>query len=755
MKKFGVMSILGLILSSAYAANPILHTLNSPFPAEVSSLGGSVSATYTFTNNLPWTFTKSFRVNAKLCPVSPCTAKAAEFSYEDQCSGKKLKPKEKCTFKITLAATTPGRKSIMVSYGGYDNNTVQVKPALTTLAVAKPAALYGTVDYPSATPLPSTTFPNTYYTVIFSFKNLSPVTIRFTQLISQNNDPSHPNFTITRNTCIPTGKVGSLTKGAGCFIKGQFNSATEGTIHLSAQLIGAVSSNKLLSTTTVQSPSFNKLIGVDYNPNHYSSTYLFNSHDVFFTGTTTSSATNNPSATNVYAELQQLQNAGFSTVRSYQTEPYSWIDIIKQANALGMKVIYEAVIPQLPTDTNYQNCPFGAQNYIPCAQQTLTSIINEVGSTVFNETVILVFAGHENYCSAGDSVPPCNGTSNINYLTSAVSALQTTLAANGASSIPVGSAVVSGNLVTPSSAIATDMGTLISAYSPDAPLAFDPYPFQWGVTPGATAVWGTPLSTSVQLINTLAWDYIQVVGSTTPPALPYASGQSFYVSPKVLMAAETGWSTSGSTAGYACNTPGPCLPSVANAANYFQALYKANSSNFVASSGYNIGVLAFEAYDEPAKSGPSAEQFYGLFNANCVQKAAGMVPNNTLTSAAGCQGFTKGTLLTINGTIPPSPQAAFNVNISYPSANHPNIIAAIPANAGTSPNIESVTPWPQFLIYTGAVIRVSSPASGQVCTTTATAVTTSSITFSSVTCTQPAPSSMGCFGLGCQISNPF
>ena len=224
--------------------------------------------------------------------------------------------------------------------------------------------------------------------------------------------------------------------------------------------------------------------------------------------------------------------------------------------------------------------------------------------------------------------------------------MRSTLAAKGLATIPVSSALVSGNLVTPTAAIAADMQTLINSYSPNAPLAFDRYPFQFGVTPKA-AVWLPPLSSTGQHTNSLAWDYIHVVGSTTPPALPMANRQPFYTPGRVLLAAETGWATAGTTTGYACNSPGPCAPSLANATTYFQALYQLNTNNFVKSSGYNIGVLAFEAYDEPTKPGPTAEKNYGLFNSNCVQKGAGLVPNNTLVSAKGCQGFTNGTLLTI------------------------------------------------------------------------------------------------------------
>lgn len=754
MKQLGLACILLVMINQAFAENPVSYSLDTPFPAQISTMGGSVKATYTLRNNLPWAFKKPFQVLSQICPLmnDGCTASADEFNIIDLCTGKKLQPGETCTYSISLAVKSVGRKSIQVSYGGYDNNVVAIRPPLTTTATNTAAGLLGTIQFPLATPLPARGFINTDYLVTFTFTNFAPTAVSYTQRIMQNNDPVHPDFLITSNTCIPSGTTGTLASGSQCSITGNFNAQSSGLFTLSAELVGPASSNILSTSITTQAVSFNQLLGVDYNPNHYTNNYPFNFHDVFFTGTL-----NNPAATNVYAELQQLQNAGFTTVRSYQTEPYSWIDIINQAHALGMQVIYEAVIPQQASDSNYAGCPLGPMDYIPCAQATLDAVINEVTPAIFSSTVSLVFAGHENYCEAGNTTPPCNNpvTSNVGYLTDAVVDLQATLTGLSLTT-PVGSALVSGNLVTPSSAISTDMQTLINSYSATAPLGFDPYPFQFGVSPANAGVWTPPLSTISQPINSLAWDYIQVVGSTTPPALPAASTQPFYTPGRALLMAETGWATAGTTTGYACNSPGPCAPSVANATSYFQTLYQANTSNFISSSGYVNGVLAFEAYDEPAKAGPTAEQNYGLFDSNCNQKSAGMVPNNSMASATGCQGYINGTLFTINGTIPPTPQPAFNVQISYTSGQYPNINVTIPANTGASPNISTVTPWPQFLIYQGAIIKVSSTITSQVCTTTATTVTSlpASITFAPVVCAS-AGSSMGCFGLGCQISNPY
>ena len=264
-------------------------------------------------------------------------------------------------------------------------------------------------------------------------------------------------------------------------------------------------------------------------------------------------------APNVYLELLQLKAAGFTTVRSYQTVQYAWIEIIQQANALGMHVVYEADIPQSGNQTN-----------ITQALTVLNNVIDAVGTGKFQNTVVLIFAGHENYSNT-----------NINYLTSAVKQLKNTLSKRKMHNVAVGSALVSGNLVTPSDQMIGDMKSLVESYTFNAPWGFDPYPFQWGTTPPDQAV------KSRELINSIAWDYKKV------------KGQSFYkFAQRILLMAETGWATSGigTYAGYFCATKNNCKPSVANAAKYLTTLYA-----FIKNPANKSGALIFEAYDEPAK----------------------------------------------------------------------------------------------------------------------------------------------------------
>lgn len=452
------------------------------------------------------------------------------------------------------------------------------------------------------------------------------------------------------------------------------------------------------------------LIGIDYNPNHYPTGNRFNAHDVFFVGTGPS----NQAITNVHTELSQLKAAGFSTVRSYQTVEYPWIDIIRRARSLGMSVIYEAAIPQNGTATD-----------INTAVTVLRNVITAVGVNVFTGTVTLVLAGHENYSST-----------DISYLTSAIRQLRAALVNANVSAVPVGSALVSGDLVTPANPL--DMQTLIASYSAGAPLGFDPYPFQWGVTPPAQA------ATNARLPNSIAWDYQRV------------KSQAFYVSPRPILMAETGWATSGTGqyANYYCYQQGNCQPGVANAARYLQALY-----GFVRNTNNRSGALIFEAYDEPAKDpqhASDAENHYGLFTRNCMLKNGNtnLLPNTRFVAAdhLGCKGFIQGETFTVVGTQPNAAtnQPPFTVAIRQTNPitlRSASMSVRVPSRNRTNPN---VYPWPRFLLFNGGKVTISGVTSGASCSVTA-AVNGPTITWGQVACTDAANYPVTCRGAVCYL----
>ncbi|GGI88360.1 hypothetical protein [Legionella impletisoli] len=545
----------------------------------------------------------------------------------------------------------------------------------------------------SNTSIPSMTSLGGVYLVTYTVTSNLPFTMPNGFNNSYAVSAPYDEFTITDNC---QGLL--LAPGQSCEISIGLNAQTTGQKSATVLLTFGKNTVPISILTVTSSALLNRnwvgLIGIDYQPNHYPQGNAFNGHDVFYAGTI-----NNSPITNVYAELSQLKAAGFTTVRSYQTVEYSWIDIINQANALNMKVVYEAVIPQN-----------GNQANITAAVNLLNHVIDTVGVSTFKNTVTLVFAGHENYSN-----------SDINYLTSAVSQLISALKAKGITNVEVGSALVSGDLVTPSPAIAADMTALGNSYSAGAPWAFDPYPFQWGVTPPNQAV------SNPTLINSIAWDYAKV------------NSQAFFqADKKTILMAETGWATSGvgTYAGYFCATSmsNPCQPSVANAGTYLTALYA-----YVKNTGNNSGALVFEAYDEPAKDPvnvDNAENFYGVFDTNCGLKDVSLLPNTSFAIASNpaCKGFINAALLSVvGGSVINQPQFSVQITQTNPgSMADANMTVPVATMNRTDANIN---PWPYFLVFNQAVVSMTGTGTGNTCNVTVSVAGGVITGFSAVSCT--------------------
>jgi len=541
----------------------------------------------------------------------------------------------------------------------------------------------------SSTAIPSMSTLGGVYLISYTLTSNLPFTMPTAFTNTQRISAPAGEFTI-RDTCL--GK--KLAPGQSCSISIGLNAQSTGKKEAIIDVTYGNNRVPIVTETITQAVSLDSnwvgLIGVNYQPNHYANGNAFNSHDVFYAG-----SENGLVITNVYKELSQLKAAGFTAVRSYQTVEYAWIDIITQAKALNLQVIYEANIPQN-----------GSQADITTAVNVLNNVIDTVGASTFENTVSLLFAGHENYSN-----------SDINYLTSAITQLQAALENKNVSSVPVGSALVSGDLVTPSPAIAADMKTLGNTYSSSAPWAFDPYPFQWGVTPPDKAV------TDPTLVNSIAWDYAQVVS------------QSFYVPPRTILMAETGWATSGvgTYAGYFCATKNNCAPSVSNAGTYLSTLY-----NYVQQTSNNSGTLVFEAYDEPAKDpvhADNAENFYGVFNSNCELKNIKLLPDPAFSEAnhPGCKGFTSGALFNVvGGNVQTQPQFSVQISQTNPvTSENAGMTVTVPNKDRTN---MSINPWPYFITYNNAVVTINGTGTGNSCNVTVT-VTNGAITaFSAVNC---------------------
>lgn len=195
--------VAGLLLfifsQSVFAINPIVWSLNEPFPAKVFIAGAGYSVTYTFTSNLPFKMVK---------PLSILKSSNAptEFSYQDQCSGLKLSPQQSCTVVVTLDPLSSGDKTVQLTIAGYDKNRVPL-PKLATVASQQ----NGQVTIASAvlTPLPATMVVNTPNTFVFQFTNTGTESAT-----GVTTSSSSSNFS---SNCTPV-----LAPGASCQISGSY-----------------------------------------------------------------------------------------------------------------------------------------------------------------------------------------------------------------------------------------------------------------------------------------------------------------------------------------------------------------------------------------------------------------------------------------------------------------------------------------------------------------------------------------------------
>lgn len=469
-------------------------------------------------------------------------------------------------------------------------------------------------------------------------------------------------------------------------------------------------------------------LGVNYQPNHYganvpSAASAFNNHDVFYVGGGTAPTTN------VGTELAQLKAAGFTMVRSYATTAYTLIELINQAAALGMSVVYEVPIP-MGGSCNPTAIPADPSTTTGQAIQVLNSVIDQVTPQVFQQTVTLVFAGHENY----------DGTTNgAAYLQCAISQIQKDLInksvnSGTSSDIPVTTAFLSEIIDNPVPSQSV-VNSILNTSGPTAPIAFDTYPFQWGV-PVADAV------TTAATPHSIAWDFTQIANQNYQPAPPY------------YLIAETGWvapyqAPGGKPyhypAGYVCATQGTCQPGTANASSYFQSLY-----TFIQTANNNASLLGFIAYDVPTAvvSDPdNAENFYGLFDQNCSLKDPALVPNASFTPSnyPACMGFSQGALIPID-IYTGQQSAPFTVQITQTNpatSQDASLTLTVPVKNRTNP----ATPWPYFVIYNNAIIAITGSATGTTCTTTATVVNGVPSFTSAAPC--------NCTPQGCFLPNPF
>ncbi len=253
-------------------------------------------------------------------------------------------------------------------------------------------------------------------------------------------------------------------------------------------------------------PSFQAAIGTDFP-------------DASTRGTYMSYLLGNPEIT-VYDDLKQLQNAGFDGVRLYDVPAKVAIATIQAAYQLshepGSKgafyVDYEVATPDLSkepyigttgksvaerTEALFENLvattPVSSSNPGEQSQEgafeRLHYVINMVGPAVFSEVVPVVFFGHENLVSPTtlpDGTKLDDDNTSTPLLRWGINATRELLKKELAGhDLPaVTNALLAGQVIQVSTFVHPEVATLIEVIQtdPNAPIAYDNYPFQWGNT---------------------------------------------------------------------------------------------------------------------------------------------------------------------------------------------------------------------------------------------------------------------------------
>jgi hypothetical protein len=391
----------------------------------------------------------------------------------------------------------------------------------------------------------------------------------------------------------------------------------------------------------------------------------------------------------VMNDLEQLQAAGFNGVRLYDDVPSLNIAVIEDAHQLTLAghpfyVEYEVTAPDL------SNAPYlgqgSVQDRINALYKTETNtgvkgtteggfqilhyVINIVGPQVFAQTVPVVYFTHENLLSnAGPGDTLTDQNTSVPLLRWGVNALRQMLAKElaGNTSPAVTSPILSGQVVQVSLLDYPEISKFIHTVQtdPDAPIAYDNYPYQWAnryynVNPTYPELMGkAPYVNNPQFV--IANAYPENVNNLpggqkgtayydatwTATAKPWTTGtlpNDFVPNPGFTVAdsvtdgalkfsmqwvvdrvnwiyghlegkpsnqanqlvAETGWATDQLyTDGAGKVVPG----NLNHAQQYYDTL---KNMNFKVG---NAPIMYFEAYDEPLKT-PNVRSNFGMFSEN-------------------------------------------------------------------------------------------------------------------------------------------
>lgn len=135
-----------LILSPVYAAlDPIAHRITQSFPSSILTNGGTYKASVVFTSNFPLTMVTPLIINKS-------SNSSSEFSYNDECTGKRLQRNQSCVVEVYLNPTSDGAKDVKL-IASYGNDRVPI--SLNTVATGgnTGAMVTGTFTTPLSSPL--------------------------------------------------------------------------------------------------------------------------------------------------------------------------------------------------------------------------------------------------------------------------------------------------------------------------------------------------------------------------------------------------------------------------------------------------------------------------------------------------------------------------------------------------------------------------------------------------------------------------
>lgn len=349
-------------------------------------------------------------------------------------------------------------------------------------------------------------------------------------------------------------------------------------------------------------------IGADYGP-HYP---CYNNAGAFapcynFDGSPNanaiSDAKNNEMQASVPLDMDQMRLAGFNTVRAYGDPAKVWIAMIAEANAKGLKVVYQVSTCKSDAATPAHVClnvPGATfKSVLGFSIQQMRQVIAEVTPAAFQNVVKLVIVGNEDLVIS----PTDKKTYNTKDLMDAIATTREALVASGVRmrgshgpGVDLSSATVVGQMTTPPGI------ELASAFTPGAPVIENIYGAQFASVANAAEA----MAFLQKAVNKMQAQYL----SAGRPA----------------MIGETGWWTAGQDANYEASTRVGTVP---DAKAYFQLLYPYLRA-------CSVPALIFEAYDQPTK-GPAgkkpnpkgaleAEQNYGVMNAFNTAKDMALLP---------------------------------------------------------------------------------------------------------------------------------